>query len=73
MGIHILMGSLVLREGDELFNAALLLGPDGGIMAQYRKIHLFGYQSEERRLLTARKSADGGGSALGQGGNYHLL
>ena len=53
MGIHILMGSLVLREDDDLFNAALLLGPDGGIMAQYRKIHLFGYQSEERKLLKA--------------------
>ena len=52
MGVHILMGSLVLREGDKLFNAALLLGPDGGIMAQYRKIHLFGYQSEERKLLS---------------------
>ena len=53
MGVHILMGSLVLREDDNLFNAALLLGPDGGIMAQYRKIHLFGYQSEERKLLKA--------------------
>ena len=51
LGIHILMGSLVLREDDDLFNAALLLGPDGGIMAQYRKIHLFRYQSEERKLL----------------------
>ena len=46
------MGSLVLREGEHLFNAALLLGPDGGIMGQYRKIHLFGYQSDERKLLT---------------------
>jgi len=53
MGIHILMGSLVLRENNHLFNAAVLLGPDGGIMAQYRKIHLFGYQSEERKLLRA--------------------
>jgi predicted amidohydrolase len=52
LGIHLLMGSLVLREGDNLFNAAILLGPDGGILAQYRKIHLFGYQSDERKLLT---------------------
>lgn len=55
LGIHILMGSLVLREEKDLFNAALLLGPDGGIMAQYRKIHLFGYQSEERKLLKGGK------------------
>ncbi len=55
MGIHILMGSLVLREGEDLFNAAVLLGPDGEILGRYRKIHLFGYQSEERKLLTAGK------------------
>ncbi len=53
LGAHVLMGSLVLREGKNLFNAALLLDPEGGIVAQYRKIHLFGYQSEERKLLTA--------------------
>jgi len=28
------------REGDELFNTAIILGP-GGILGKYRKIHLF--------------------------------
>lgn len=55
MGIHILMGSLVLRQGNDLFNAAVLLGPDGELMAQYRKIHLFGYQSQEQKILSAGK------------------
>ncbi len=55
MEIHMLMGSLVLRDGDHLFNAAVLLGPDGGILAQYRKVHLFGYLSQEQKLLTAGK------------------
>ena len=54
-GTHLLMGSLVLREDDDLFNAALILGPDGEVIAQYRKIHLFGYQSEERKLLRPGK------------------
>jgi predicted amidohydrolase len=47
----ILMGSIVEREGRDLFNSTLLLDPQGNIVARYRKIHLFGYQSEERRLL----------------------
>jgi len=48
---HILMGSMVEREGQDLFNTSLLLDPQGQIIARYRKVHLFGYQSEERRLL----------------------
>jgi predicted amidohydrolase len=59
LGSHIHMGSFVERQrpsgtaGDEhkLFNTSVLLGPDGKIVDWYRKIHLFGYQSEERRLL----------------------
>lgn len=47
----ILMGSIVEREGQNLFNTSLLLDPQGQVTARYRKIHLFGYQSEERRLL----------------------
>jgi predicted amidohydrolase len=54
---HILMGSMVEKDGDQLFNTSLLLDPQGQIIARYRKIHLFGYQSEEKRLLTAGKEA----------------
>jgi predicted amidohydrolase len=49
--IHLLTGSFVERDGPDLFNTALLIDPDGEILARYRKIHLFGYKSEERRLL----------------------
>jgi predicted amidohydrolase len=49
---HLVMGSLVERDGDSLFNATVFIGPDGGIIARYRKIHLFGYQSDETKLLT---------------------
>ena len=48
----LLAGSLVERAGDRLFNTSLLLNTEGGLVARYRKIHLFGYQSEEPRLLT---------------------
>lgn len=49
--IHLMTGSFVERDGSDLFNTALLLDPDGEILARYRKIHLFGYKSEEKRLL----------------------
>jgi predicted amidohydrolase len=47
----IFAGSLVERDGDRLFNTSLLLDSSGKVVARYRKIHLFGYQSEEGRLL----------------------
>jgi len=52
---HILMGSLVERDADGLFNTTVFIGPGGEIIARYRKIHLFGYQSDETRLLTPGK------------------
>jgi predicted amidohydrolase len=48
---HILMGSFVEKENDSYYNTTLLLDPMGQIIARYRKIHLFGYQSEEKRIL----------------------
>lgn len=47
------MGSFVEKEGDNYYNTSLLLSPNGDIAAKYRKIHLFGYQSLERQILTA--------------------
>jgi predicted amidohydrolase len=49
--IYLHTGSFVERDGPDLFNTALLLSPDGEVLARYRKMHLFGYKSEERRLL----------------------
>jgi predicted amidohydrolase len=45
------MGSFVEREGQNLFNTSLLLNAQGEVIARYRKIHLFGYQSAEKKLL----------------------
>jgi predicted amidohydrolase len=49
--IHLLTGSFIERDGQALHNTTLLLDPNGDVLGRYRKIHLFGYQSEERRLL----------------------
>ncbi|MDQ7070428.1 MAG: carbon-nitrogen hydrolase family protein [Rhodobacterales bacterium] len=46
-GIHLLIGSLGLktRDGDGRFaNRSFLIGPDGGIIAKYDKIHMFDVQ-----------------------------
>ena len=45
-------GSFVQREGDRLFNASYLISPNGEIAGNYRKIHLFGYNSRESQILT---------------------
>jgi len=52
---YLFMGSIVEREGQDLFNTSLLLNPRGEVIARYRKIHLFGYQSDEKRLLKRGK------------------
>ena len=50
---HILMGSFVENDDGHIYNTALLLDPEGNTAARYRKIHLFGYQSDERKILSA--------------------
>jgi predicted amidohydrolase len=50
---YLFTGSFVERAADRLFNTCLLIDPAGAAVARYRKIHRFGYQSEERRLLAA--------------------
>jgi predicted amidohydrolase len=51
IGATLFAGSLVERDGDCLFNTSVLLDPRGRLVARYRKIHLFGYKSEEGALL----------------------
>jgi predicted amidohydrolase len=53
-GSYIVMGSIL--EADEhkrIFNTSVLIDRRGTICARYRKIHLFSYQSKEKRSLTA--------------------
>ena len=47
-------GSFLEKRPDgALCNMTPLLAPDGDLLAEYRKIHLFGYESREKDLLTA--------------------
>jgi predicted amidohydrolase len=40
-------------EGRGLWNTSVLLGPDGGVLATYRKVHRFGFGQGEPSLLEA--------------------
>lgn len=52
LGIHLLLGSFNERSGDpeRCYNTSVLFGPDGGILATYRKIHLFDVDIPEVRF-----------------------
>lgn len=39
--LHFHLGSLAIREGEKIANRGFLIGPDGGIVARYDKLHLF--------------------------------
>ena len=52
LDIHLHAGSIVERDGENLYNTNVLIGPDGDVLDTYRKIHLFGYESQESQLLT---------------------
>ena len=49
---HVHAGSFVEKDEDHYYNTSCLISPFGEILAQYRKIHLFGYNSRETEILT---------------------
>lgn len=51
-GIHLHGGSFVERHAGRLYNLSVMFGPDGGVLAEYRKMHLFGYGSREPEVLS---------------------
>jgi predicted amidohydrolase len=54
LGAFVHAGSIVERgEEGELYNTSFLMTPQGRVAHAYRKVHLFGYESEEPRLLTS--------------------
>jgi len=57
-GVTLHMGSFVERDDSgRLFNTSVLVGPDGGILTTYRKVHLFGFGDGEPKLMTAGDGA----------------
>lgn len=51
-GFYLHMGSMVERDGERLYNTSLLFDPSGNRVARYRKIHLYGFGSQEAQILT---------------------
>lgn len=53
IGAHILAGTVIEKDGDDLHNTAVLISPEGDIVHTYRKVHLFGFDHGEAEMLTA--------------------
>lgn len=79
--VTIHLGSLVILEGEKIANRGFLIGPDGGILARYDKLHLFdvdlpnGESWRESATYTAGTCAvvaSFPGAALGMGICYDL-
>jgi predicted amidohydrolase len=51
LGSYLFLGSFVERDGDKLYNTSALIDSSGKLAARYRKMHLFGYESQEPKLL----------------------
>ncbi|MEX1217598.1 MAG: carbon-nitrogen hydrolase family protein [Acidimicrobiales bacterium] len=45
----LIAGSFIERDGNALFNTALVIGEDGQFLGSYRKMHLFDVDSEDMR------------------------
>lgn len=66
LGAWVHVGSFIERtESGTLHNTAVLIDAAGNIAQTYRKIHVFGYQSLEAKLLTAGTSLSVVKSPLG--------
>ena len=70
---YILMGSFVEKADENLYNTTVLINPVGEVVCTYRKIHLFGYQSQESQILTSGKDVQVTQDALGQRRVFNLL
>lgn len=61
-GVYLVGGSVPEREGDLVYNASYIFGPDGSLLGRHRKIHLFdvdlpgGIRVKESSTLGAGKT-----------------
>lgn len=52
IGAYIFGGSFVENRGGNYYNTSILINRQGELVGNYSKIHLFGYGSEERKILS---------------------
>lgn len=50
--VYLHTGSFVEEKHAKYYNSSYLISPDGEVLANYLKIHLFGYNSKETQMLT---------------------
>ena len=56
VGLYLHTGSFVEEKNGKYYNSSYLISPDGDVLANYLKVHLFGYNSKETQLLTPGES-----------------
>ena len=52
IGAYLHSGSFVEKKKGKYYNSSYLISPDGNVLANYLKVHLFGYNSRETQLLS---------------------
>ncbi len=52
IGAYLHTGSFVEKINGNYYNSSYLVSPGGDVLANYRKVHLFGYNSKETQILT---------------------
>ncbi|MFZ4669419.1 MAG: carbon-nitrogen family hydrolase [Microthrixaceae bacterium] len=62
------LGSVAERNGEHTHNTSVVVGPDGGVRATYRKRHLFGFDGGEPEVMTAGDSLEVLDTPLGRTG-----
>jgi predicted amidohydrolase len=53
VGVRLHGGTILERDGDRLYNTAVLIESDGSVHGTYRKIHRFGFDSGEAAIVSA--------------------
>ena len=56
VGVYLHTGSFVEKKNGKYYNSSYLISPAGDVLANYLKIHLFGYNSKETQLLSPGES-----------------
>jgi len=66
LGIHLLLGSYneASDEASRCYNTSVLFGPDGAVLATYRKIHLFDVDIPEVRFAESATCKPGEATAV---------
>ncbi|GJE37998.1 carbon-nitrogen hydrolase family protein [Methylobacterium persicinum] len=64
LGVWVQIGSIAVRNSDKIANRAYLIGPDGGVVASYDKLHLFDVDLPSGESWRESSTYTGGGCAV---------